>query len=135
MRFIANALFAAVGAAVLVAGCSTDNPGGGAGEAGEGDCARGVLFRGGQYVEQGVVAAAGDQIGSGSLATCDDTSESARGLEFGGDGASVEVWSLPGLPSDEAVALEVEGSYAVLLNEKLTESRRTEIAEALELEE
>jgi uncharacterized protein DUF6281 len=129
VRFIAAALLTVLVPALLVVGCSAET-----GDEGEGDCARGVLFNEGEYVERGFVDQAGKVIGSGSYATCDDTSEDAQGLEFRDDGEKVEVWSIPDVPRHDAVAVEVDGSYAVLLNEEMSEPRRAAIIAELELD-
>lgn len=117
-----------------VSGCSSEPSTDGEGGEGEGDCARGVLFSDAEYVERGLLDRAGKPIGSGELATCDDESEDAQGLTFGQGGEKVEVWSIPDVPTGDAVALEIGDSYSVLLNEDLAEPRRTALVEQLELE-
>lgn len=129
MRVIAAALLSGFGPALLVGGCSAEP-----GEAVDGDCARGVLFDGLEYVERGFVDQVDQVIGSGSYAACDDTSDDTQGLIFEDDGEKVEVWSVPDVPRQDAVAVEVHGSYAVLLNEEMGESRRAEVIAELELE-
>lgn len=130
MRFTAAALLTVLGPTLVVGGCSPD-----AADTGTGDCARGVLFEDSQYVERGFVAQAGQAVGSGSYATCDDMSEDAQGLQFRTDGEPVEIWSIPDVASNDAVAVEVDDFYAVLINEDMSERRRAAIAAELNLDE
>lgn len=122
---------------LLVAGCSseTGDNADSAPESGDADCARGVLFKAREYVERGFVDQAGKAIGSGSMATCDDTGADSQGLVFRDDGERVEVWSLTEVPRSDAVAIKVGANYAALLNEELSKARRAEIVEDLGLDE
>lgn len=123
-----------ISVALLASGCS-DDPGRGEDGAQSADCALGVLSEGLEFVERGFVDEAGEPVGTGALARCDDTGPAGEGLVFDLGGEAVDVLELPGVPRHEAVLMEVSGTYAVLLNEALDEERASELVEQFALED
>lgn len=114
---------------ILLGACSDDPP------PGTSDCARGLLFEDGEYVEAGFVDEAGDEAGTAALARCDDNGTDASGAVFDEDGEAVSVWRLDSVPEANAVGLEVESRYAVMLNQDLNEQERADVLEHLGVED
>lgn len=98
------------------------------------DCARGVLFEGGEYVEAGYFLNKAQTLaGTASLAKCSDTAADSSGLVFSDDGQAASVWRIGSVAEADAVGLEVGSRYAVMLSEALSEQERSAVLDTLGL--
>lgn len=98
-----------------------------------GDCAREVQFDNRSYSEYGTTELAGAELGSGELAPCNDSSNESSSSQQKSE--SVRVFRIPEVRPAEVIAMEVDqGSYSVLLDEGLDDTRRAELVEILGLE-
>ena len=124
MSRTAKALFLA--SALGLSACTS--PGG----AGSADCAAAVRFEGVVYVQSGFSKRAGERLGQGDEASCDDIGQGAQGTYFVDDPVQVSVWSVADLDPGQVVAVrEAQRRLRVFIAEDLTSSARREIKSAL----
>lgn len=102
-----------------------------AGEA-EADCAQQVRLDGVVYSGWSATDAEVRRLGEAERASCDDTSEDAKGSYFGDDAERVTVWSFEGYPSDEVLGVRLdETSYTIFVADSLPDDERDRLVAEL----
>ena len=118
--------------AALLTGCGT-SPDARVG-AGAADCQEGVRFHDTTYTEVGYTDAAGGQVGTARLGTCDDQGKDAAGLSFPDDAPTVTVWAVDAIDPGQAVARKTDQGVQVLVANGIDGEERSQLLAQLGLD-
>jgi hypothetical protein len=113
--------------AMVLSACTP--PGGGGSSA---DCAAAVRFEGALYVEGGFSKRAGEALGQGDEASCDDNGRDAQGTYFKDEPPQVSLWSFADFDPEQVVAVrESKRRFRVYFAEGVSQEAKREIESAL----